>query len=59
MTNTFLLDEGDVVQPVGELPEGPPLLQLDVGVSHDCFCKANTCQSTLWIRWRRKTAAST
>merc|ERR1719300_394395 len=26
--------------PVGELPEGPPLLQLDVGVSHDCFCKA-------------------
>merc|ERR1719288_465261 len=23
--------------PVGELPESPPLLQLDVGVSHDCF----------------------
>ena len=27
--------------PVGELPEGPPLLQLDIGVSHDCFCKAD------------------
>merc|ERR1719384_1240661 len=26
--------------PVGELPEGPPLLQLDISVSHDCFCKA-------------------
>merc|ERR1719189_2606867 len=26
--------------PVGELPEGPPLLQLDISVSHDCFCKS-------------------
>merc|ERR550519_3274088 len=30
----------EVDTPVGELPEGPPLLQLDIGVSHDCFCKA-------------------
>merc|ERR1719330_1599276 len=30
----------EVDAPVGELPEGPPLLQLDIGVSHDCFCKA-------------------
>ena len=29
------------LQPVGELPEGPPLLQLDISVSHDCFCKAD------------------
>ena len=31
----------EVDTPVGELPEGPPLLQLDIGVSHDCFCKAD------------------
>merc|ERR1719188_1627348 len=30
----------EVDSPVGELPEGPPLLQLDIGVSHGCFCKA-------------------
>ena len=36
----------EVDTPVGELPEGPPLLQLDIGVSHDCFCKANTSQSS-------------
>merc|ERR1719216_433076 len=30
----------EVDSPVGELPEGPPLLQLDISVSHGCFCKA-------------------
>ena len=36
----------EVDAPVGELPEGPPLLQLDISVSHDCFCKANASQSS-------------
>merc|ERR550519_977420 len=33
----------EVDTPVGELPEGPPLLQLDIGVSHDCFsCRSES-----------------
>merc|ERR1719153_1196754 len=33
----------EVDTPVGELPDSPPLLQLDVGVSHDCFsCRSES-----------------
>merc|ERR1719222_840217 len=38
----------EVDTPVGELPEGPPLLQLDIGVSHDCFsCRSESSNKSL------------
>merc|ERR1740129_1053674 len=38
----------EVDAPVGELPEGPPLLQLDIGVSHDCFsCRSESSNKSL------------
>merc|ERR1719508_582810 len=38
----------EVDTPVGELPEGPPLLQLDISVSHDCFsCRSESSNKSL------------
>merc|ERR1719507_410515 len=40
--------------PVGELPEGPPLLQLDISVSHDCFsCRSESSNKSLIHFYKR------